>query len=124
MTKVFLQEARLQTMSSKGIQTGLCVALVALVAAGPAHAIRCNAWVRLNSTQRVEALQANFRSILKSARASNWATVNKTRTNQCLNQQMPRIASDFDEQCSKGLRVPVDILDQTLMGYVRSCATW
>ena len=114
----------MRTPSSKGIQTGLCVALVTLVTTGPAHAIRCNEWVRLIPTQRVEVLRSNFQSILTSARASNWATVNKTRTNQCLNQQMPRIAADFDEQCSKGLRVPVDILDQTLMGYVRSCATW
>jgi len=114
----------MQRSTVQGLRAGICISLVTLVVAAPAHAIRCKDWVRMNSTQRVQVLQANFHSILTSSRASNWATVNKTVTNQCLNQNMPRIAADFDEQCSKGLRVPVDILDRTLMNYVRSCARW
>ena len=114
----------MQPSKAKRLRAGICMALVTVVMASPAHAIRCKDWVRMNPAQRVQALQADFHAILSSARASNWATVNKTVTNQCLNQNMPRIAADFDEQCSKGLRAPVDILDRTLMNYVRSCARW
>lgn len=89
----------MRTTSSGRIRTGLGSARTTLAMTGPAHVSRCNEWVRLNLAQRVEALQADLRSILTRARASNWATVNKTRSNQCLNQQMPRIAADFDEQC-------------------------
>ena len=114
----------MQSSKARKLCAGICVGLVTLVMASPAQAIRCRDWVRLDAGQRVQVLQAEFNSILTSARASNWATVNKTVTNQCLNQQLPRIAADFDEQCSKGLRAPVDVLDRTLMNYVRSCARW
>ena len=114
----------MQTSRLRKLPVGICVSLLTLALAGPAHAIRCKDWVRMNPTQRAQSLQAEFHAILTSARASNWATVNKTVTNQCLNRNMPGIAAAFDEQCSKGLRVPVDILDRTLMNYVRSCAKW
>ena len=96
--------------------------LLTIFLAAPAQATRCSDWVRLEPGQREATLRTAFRDILDSSKAKRWTSLNKGRAEQCLIQSLQSIEIDFDNACSEGNRAPLDVLDEILMGYVRSCA--
>ncbi len=103
------------------MKTWILGVVLSLGIAPAAHAIRCKAWVGLEEEQREQTLRTSFREVLESGRAAKYTSINKTRIERCLIDSIPRIEDDFDDACSRGMAAPMNVLDNILMNYVRSC---
>ncbi|MHC4608169.1 MAG: hypothetical protein ACYTAF_14770 [Planctomycetota bacterium] len=89
--------------------------------AAPAQALRCKQWVGLDAGGRAQALEAAVDDVLESPRAKSFTSINKGRIRACMMQRSRSIAIDFDDACAQGMAAPMNVLDEILMDYVRSC---
>jgi len=102
---------------------GLATCLtLSLAMAGPAQALRCKEWVDLDAAGRTETLEAAIDEVLSSNRARKWTSINMGRIRECLMRRQRAIGIDFDDACARGKSVSMGVLDEILMGYVRTCA--
>jgi len=107
-------------MKSAGVIVAAMLLLITL--SSPAHAVRCNEWLGLAPNDRDLRVKELIRELMNSPKAAQWTSINKSKIERCLVQQISEIELDFNDACSQGSQAPVDVLDEILLKHARSCA--
>lgn len=96
------------------------VFIAALFVAAPAQAIRCSDWTRLGPEQRTATLHQSYDDLSNESRLQKYQ-VNWGRIRACLVRSTPAVEIDFDDACARGKSASMDVLDEILRSYLRSC---
>jgi hypothetical protein len=90
----------------------------------PAAALdfECRGWTRLSYDEKLATLDRTIEDVLSSSRGRAYRSINRTRTQRCLESNRDRIIDDFDDTCSRGMRASMNALNETFISYVWSCA--
>ena len=103
------------------MRTWMLIMAASVALATPAHAMRCSDWTSFDAEQRDVALRTAYRQLLASNKAKAWTSVNKSQIERCLIRATPLISIDFDDACAQGNRASLQVLDEILLDYARSC---
>ena len=95
-------------------------AAIILLAALPAHAVRCREWTELKGEAREDAITVMVEDRMQSQRAKKYQ-INTAALRQCLLNSSQRIAIDFDYTCAQGMKAKVSALDDVLKQYISRC---
>ncbi|MDJ0848960.1 MAG: hypothetical protein QNK04_11320 [Myxococcota bacterium] len=98
----------------------LVLSLSLLAASGPALAIECEDWERLEGGKesRVERL---IDARLQSNQGKKYTSANRVDIRSCAMRFVPDIVAQFDGACAQGMAASMNVLDEIFDKYFLSC---
>ena len=107
--------------SVKGIGSFVLGLLLAAAIAAPAHAIRCNAWGKMEDEQKRETVDRMISNAVGGSDGRSYR-IDRGAVGRCLESRAQSIEYDFDGACSDSRTAGMQALNRIFKDYIWGCA--